>query len=382
MRIAFYAPLKAPDHGIPSGDRTVARLLVAALKHAGHQVELASRLRSRDGAGDPVRQRRLAALGARLAARLLRRYEARPPAARPRAWLTYHLYYKAPDWIGPRVCRALGIPYVVAEASLAAKRADGPWAMGHEATLAALSAARAVIALNSADVPALPAGTPMHRLAPFLDPAPYRAAHESRASTRAQLAMAHGLDPTAPWLLSAAMMRADAKLASYRCLGAALRQVADRPWHLLIAGDGPARAAVRAAFAWAETGRVVYLGMPDEHELPEIYGACDLYAWPAVNEAYGMALLEAQAAGLPVLAGAAGGVASVVGHGETGVLVPPGDERAFAQALGALLDDPSRRRALGAAALKRVAARHGLDRAARDLDAIFSAAGLRASEAP
>lgn len=375
MRIAFYAPLKAPDHEIPSGDRTVGRLLVAALEHAGHQVELASRLRSRDGAGDPARQRRLAALGARLAARLLRRYGARSAAARPQAWLTYHLYYKAPDWIGPRVCRALAIPYVVAEASLAAKRADGPWAMGHQATLAALGAARAVIALNPADIPALPAGTPVQRLAPFLDPAPYRAAHQSRATARAQLAAAHGLDPAVPWLLAAAMMRADAKLASYQCLGTALRQVADRPWHLLIAGDGPARAAVDAAFAWAEAGRVVCLGALDRSELPALYGACDLYPWPAVNEAYGMALLEAQAAGLPVLAGAAGGVASVVGDGETGVLVPPGDERAFAHALGALLDDPSRRRALGAAALARVAARHGLDRAAQDLDSILRAAG-------
>ena len=46
MRIAFYAPLKSPDHPVPSGDRQMARLLVAALRHAGHDVEIASELRS------------------------------------------------------------------------------------------------------------------------------------------------------------------------------------------------------------------------------------------------------------------------------------------------------------------------------------------------
>jgi hypothetical protein len=107
MRIAFYAPMKPPDHPVPSGDRRMSRLLIAALGRAGHEVELASRLRSREGTGSPERQARLRRVGAGLARRLLRRYHARPPAQRPRAWLTYHLYYKAPDWIGPAVCEAL-----------------------------------------------------------------------------------------------------------------------------------------------------------------------------------------------------------------------------------------------------------------------------------
>jgi hypothetical protein len=45
MRIAFYAPMKPPDHPVPSGDRRMSRLLIAALGRAGHEVELASRLR-------------------------------------------------------------------------------------------------------------------------------------------------------------------------------------------------------------------------------------------------------------------------------------------------------------------------------------------------
>ncbi|MFZ9635662.1 MAG: glycosyl transferase, partial [Alphaproteobacteria bacterium] len=61
MRLAFYAPLKPPDHPVPSGDRRMAQLLMAALAARGHDVELASRLRRRDGAGPPARQLRLAA---------------------------------------------------------------------------------------------------------------------------------------------------------------------------------------------------------------------------------------------------------------------------------------------------------------------------------
>ena len=134
MRIAFYAPLKPPDHPVPSGDRRMARLLVAAMEAAGHEVELANRLRSRDAEGDEDRQSRLAKIGRARAERLLRRFVARPKSARPDLWFTYHVYYKAPDWIGPRVADGLAIPYVVAEASVANKRAGGPWNAGHEAS--------------------------------------------------------------------------------------------------------------------------------------------------------------------------------------------------------------------------------------------------------
>ena len=64
--------------------------------------------------------------------------------------------------------------------------------------------------------------------------------------------------------------------------------------------------------------RVRLLGPVAEPDLPPLYAACDLYVWPAVAEAYGMAMLEAQAAGLPVLAGREGGVADIVDDGDHG----------------------------------------------------------------
>src|SRR5438270_6189544 len=150
MRIAFYAPLKPPGHPTPSGDRRIARLFLEALRRAGHQPFVASRLRSFDAGGDARHQARLAALGQRSAERLLWQWRERPETA-PRLWFTYHLHYKAPDWLGPAISAALGIPYVIAEASYAAKRASGPWASGHHAVERALRQADAVIGLNSND---------------------------------------------------------------------------------------------------------------------------------------------------------------------------------------------------------------------------------------
>ncbi len=360
MRIAFYAPLKAPDHDVPSGDRRMARLLIAALAAAGHEPVLASRLRSHEDAGDAARQAEIRAAGAREATALIERYRAVPPGERPGAWFTYHLYHKAPDWLGPAVSRALGIPYLVAEASHAPKQARGPWAEGHAAAEAAIARADAVLAMTDDDLaclrPLMRAPERLFTLPPFLDPAPYRAARAARAQHRVRLAATLGLDGEAPWLLAVAMMRPGDKLASYQRLGAALESATDAGWRLIVVGDGPARDAVEAALA--PLARVVYAGAQSEEALPAFYAAADVYVWPAVNEAYGVALLEAQAAGLPVVAGRVRGVPEVVRDGETGLLTPDGDDAAFAAALGRLLADAELRARLGAAAAKRVATRH------------------------
>jgi len=117
--------------------------------------------------------------------------------------------------------------------------------------------------------------------------------------------------------------------------------------------------------------RAVRLGVLDGWALRSVYAACDLFVWPAVREAFGMAILEAQAAGLPVAAGRTGGVPGIVADGETGLLTAPEDARAFAGAARRLLENRDLRTAMGTAALDRVRGRHDLPRAAERLDSVF-----------
>jgi glycosyltransferase involved in cell wall biosynthesis len=374
VRIAFYAPLKPPTHITPSGDRRVAALLLDALERVADKVELVSTFRSYDADGEPERQQALRRQGAALAARLAAQWRALPAPERPDLWFTYHVYYKAPDWLGPAISAALGIPYVIAEASHAEKRAGGDWAIGHEAAADAISRARLVIAPSRDDVAGLEKLIPRERvvhLPPFVDPKPYAAAARARARHRARLARERNLDPAVPWIAVAAMMRPGDKLASYRALAGALSRLTDLPWRLVVAGDGWARPEVEAALETAAPRRTAFLGTLGMRDIAGMYAACDLYAWPAVNEAYGMALLEAQATGLPVVSRATRGVPDVVVDGHTGVLVK--DDDALADAIRALLRDADRRSALGRAAAAFVATERSIESAASRLKSLLGA---------
>jgi glycosyltransferase involved in cell wall biosynthesis len=367
--IAFYAPMKDPQHPAPSGDRTMARLLIQALQQAGFAPQLASALRSWDGVGEREFQQRIQQQALAEADRVCQRWGSAPPHARPRLWFTYHVYYKAPDWIGPRVADVLGIPYVVAEASRAGKRAGGPWAVGHEGAEAALDRAEIVFVMTEADRESLEgrrsAGQRLVSLPPFIDLAEWDFLPARSCPGSLRIA-------NQPRLLTVAMMRPGDKLASYRILADSLGRVLDLPWRLDIVGDGEARGEVETLLA-AFGERVTFHGaVGDRASLAARYHTADLFVWPAVNEAYGMAFLEAQAFGCPVLAGGYGGVASVVRDGATGVLTAPGDAAAFAHELRALIRDDARRTVLGEAAARFVRAERRLEHAAARLESALT----------
>jgi len=368
MHIGFYAPLKPPDHPTPSGDRRVALLLIAALERAGHRVSLVSRFRSFNAKGDSGLQRRLET-GALAEAALIR---PAIEADRPDVWLTYHCYYKAPDLIGPLLCDACAIPYVIHEPSHAPKRAEGPWRAGHRASEAAIGRADLLLCptrLDLACVGRIAAAERLRYMPPFLDTAPFSAMdrNEARHAVAARLGL-----PERPWLLAVGMMREGDKLESYRRLGSALTLVLDRDWSLIVAGDGEARPAVEAALS-PLGDRLAYAGALAPEDLARHYAAADLLVWPAAGEAYGMAFLEAAAAGLPAVAGDVRGVPEVVMENRTGLLVTEDDAPAFAYAVRRLLDDPALRRRLGAGARAFAAGERGLEHAAGFLDREFRA---------
>lgn len=379
MSVAFYAPLKPPDHPVPSGDRHMARMLCAALQEAGYSVQLASRFRAWEGRGDRARQRRLRTVGERLAGRLARRWLAVAPDARPRAWFTYHLYHKAPDWLGPIVSEALAIPYLVAEPSHAASQLDGPWSEGCRAAERALCAADRLLVVNGNDLEALRRlpvpETRIVRLQPFVDAGRYRSVVGEQ--NKLQLAAEHDLDPGLPWLLAVGMLRPGDKLASYAQLAEALAGLQDLPWRLIVIGDGPARQQVEELLVRCLPERFRLVGLASQAQIREWLGAADLLVWPAVNEAYGMALLEAQAAGLPVVSAAVGGVGDVVAHGETGLLSSGGDRQAFAAHVRRLLMDPALRARFAYAAQDRVTSRHDIAQAAGVLGEVLGGLGVQ-----
>jgi len=217
MKIAFTAPMKPLDHPEPSGDRTMGRLFVRAAEKAGHEIRIASRFRAWSKDGEDQQALKEAAL--QDAEIIGDSWEAE--GYRPDIFLTYHLYHKAPDWIGPALANRFNLPYAILEASRAPKHQSSAFSFGFQEADHALARADMVAALHRADAECLREVLPSERLTifpPFIDTAPF----ETAAEAPKPLAMAP-LD-----LLTVAMMRPGDKEASYRVLAEALSQVSDR----------------------------------------------------------------------------------------------------------------------------------------------------------
>ena len=158
-----------------------------------------------------------------------------------------------------------------------------------------------------------------------------------------------------PTILCVGMMRPGDKAASYRIVAEVLAHLKTPDWHLRIAGDGPERAAIEAIFA-PFGNRVSFLGLLDAAQLQREYVRASVLLWPGVNEAFGLVYLEAQAAGLPVVAQDRPGVRDVV----IPVALAPveGGAQALALATDALLQNPALQRKRASEGCRAVAELH------------------------
>jgi glycosyltransferase involved in cell wall biosynthesis len=382
-RIAFYAPMKPPDHAIASGDREIARLMASALEAAGFEVEIASRFISYQKRPDAGRLRTLEDEGEAEAARIIEDVRAGRRAA-PDLWFTYHPYCKAPDRIGPQVARALSIPYVTAEACRTRQGSGADWESGRMAVQEAVRLADINFCLKPSDEAYLRSILPDMKstvaLMPFLDADAIRADATS-------------IDPTpffarqAPLIVAVGMMRPGAKTQSYRLLAESLSDLADRPWNLAVIGDGPERGNVEAMFGfaskevpvggarsaaggtplWPAKGRIRFTGALPHADVLGWMRAADLLAWPGIGEAIGMVYLEAAACRLPVAACDVANVATVVSDGETGLLAGQAETAAYREVLSRLLSDEALRRRLGDGGSEKTGRDHGIGGAAATL---------------
>lgn len=129
-----------------------------------------------------------------------------------------------------------------------------------------------------------------------------------------------------------------------------------------LVGDGSELASCRRlADALGVSGDITWIARQPHHQLPSRLAGWDLSIVPSLSESFGAAALESSAMRVPIVASNVGGLADTVHHGETGLLVPPADPDALADAILALLADAPRRRRMGDAGRAMVARRYEWD---------------------
>jgi glycosyltransferase involved in cell wall biosynthesis len=205
------------------------------------------------------------------------------------------------------------------------------------------------------DPPLIPNGIPTDEYAPNPD-------------RRVQWRQAHGIEPHATVLTHVGRF---APPKNHALLVEAFAQVrSDAPLYLLLVGGGELENAVReqvAALGLQE--RVRFLGV--RADVADILRASDVFVLSSRWEGNPMSVMEAMAAGLPVVSTAVGGVPELVRDRETGLLVPSEDAGALAQALQALVDDPAQRQAMGAAARRHAVAHFDIRHTVRGYEQLY-----------
>jgi phosphatidyl-myo-inositol dimannoside synthase len=206
-----------------------------------------------------------------------------------------------------------------------------------------------------------------------VDASRFRPAADVRTATRA----AAGFDSRAPIVFAAGRL---VRKKGFEYLIDALRLV-NAPAQLVIAGTGDLDAELRARAATAGVAdRVRFLGDVPQDTVASWFAAADVAVVPSVRDASGNVdglpntVLEALASGTPVVATPAGGIRSAIDDGRTGTLVAERDPLALAGAIAALLADPARRAAIGAAARAAVEARFGWEVAGARFEAAYDRA--------
>jgi glycosyltransferase involved in cell wall biosynthesis len=133
----------------------------------------------------------------------------------------------------------------------------------------------------------------------------------------------------------------------------ALALLPARSFEAVLIGDGPERAAVEDEIGRLGVGGAVRV-LGERSDVPELLAAAEIFVLSTRSEGLPLSVLEAMAAGLPVIASNVGGIPELVADGVSGVLVPPGDPAALAEAIEALLENPALALELGAAGRRRV----------------------------
>ncbi|XPV77619.1 MAG: glycosyltransferase family 4 protein [Desulfovibrio sp.] len=350
MKIAFYSPMNPQDALHPSGDKSTADLLVAAFKHAQHQVVIPTTFRAWNCFQKTSKPKHIAAI----------RLKALERAAilQPDLWLTYHSYWKAPDIIGPWCCKKLNIPYIIYKGMHAEKRKrDNRSLPGYQLNKQAILQAEIIFADSESDIESLHnliGSQKVHLVRAGIDTTLFKPCTTNGSSLQPALD-----ERSSKKILTVASMREGVKTKSIKWLLQALSGIpVENNFHLVLVGDGPTRSELEQTAQALIPNQYTFMGQVHKKNLPAVYSAADIFCHPGFGESLGMVYLEAMACGLPVLAMDNCGSRQFIKHLETGLIGRSEDMNHYRTLLLKLMENQTLCSSLGVAARKRVSTAH------------------------
>ena len=336
MKISFYMPFKPFGHKNPSGDLITGMELHDFLSKKNHEVDIASALRSRWLYLKPWKFLNVA----RERDRVISAQKSCPADI----WLSYHTYYKAPDLLGPICSSRLSIPYVIFQGIYSTKRKRSLKTFpGFLLNRTALQAAQVVFTNKKTDEHNLKRLLPEERvkyISPGLIPDQFNFDLVARRALKEQWNVGERRV-----VMTTAMLRPGVKTTGVIKVIDSCAELRKRGHDLIliVIGDGVNRSMIEQEGREKLSGNILFLGKIPRHELYRYYSAADVFAFPGIEEALGMVYLEAQSAGLPVVAFNNWGAKEAVIHNETGLLSSAEKPEAFTQDIEKLVVDRDRR---------------------------------------
>jgi glycosyltransferase involved in cell wall biosynthesis len=218
------------------------------------------------------------------------------------------------------------------------------------------------------------AASRLHRVPHAIDLARFAPDPAHRRDVRASL----GIADTDLVLLSVGILSAQ-KGVEVALEALALIRARRPDVRLIVVGDGPSAEGLHARARRRALGDAArFVGAVPHAEIARYYHAADVFVMPTLRvESFGLVLAEAMACALPVIASRIGATPTVVVHGETGLLVPPGQAAPLADAIDGLIADPARRATMGRAGRARALASYDPDAHVRALEVLVSAVAGR-----
>ena len=273
------------------------------------------------------------------------------------------------DRLGAEACEKLGIPFVAVEPD-ARIVADGL----EDAALQIAAQSDHIVTTSSAMARLMGKGQRdrVTLLPAFIDVGPFQAAHKARQLHKSRAASMLRLPEDSPWLLTDMPMEADDSLQSYEWLALALSRLIMLDWRLIVISSGSASAEVKERMSRLPLDRIRFQEQASLSDFAAMCVSCDLYVWPGITHSHAGALLEAQASGLPVVAGRKSSTEDRVIDGQTGRLTPVGNAESFANAINFLLRQRHFLKSFSECAIDTATTKHDLDTAATNLSKLLA----------